>query len=152
MKEIKSWYANKVLVDVSKYANLKEALEKNRGDLFGAELDKLDLSNINLENANLSFVHFLETNLENANLRGADLTSADFTRANLRGADFTNAKLDRANLYSAYNLEKAKGINKDIVASINRLKRVYSYTNQDIEARGRAISDVADMFLQKQKI
>jgi len=76
-----------------------------------------NLTNANLENANLSYAYLRYTNLTNANLYNtnlrfaylyaADLTNANLTNAylyaaNLSNADLTGANLSNANLTNAY--------------------------------------------------
>ncbi|MGF1588488.1 MAG: pentapeptide repeat-containing protein [Pleurocapsa sp.] len=78
-----------------RYANLRHA------DLSG-----MNLTNINLIEADLSYTNLERTNLTNAKLIAANLSNANLTRANLTnakltGADLTNTNLDNANLTRA---------------------------------------------------
>jgi uncharacterized protein YjbI with pentapeptide repeats len=77
-------------------------------DLGGINVDFDDLSNINLEGADLRKAQLVATKLENANLQNADLRGADlggdchgeninFSRANFRGTGLYEGILERAN-------------------------------------------------------
>ena len=65
-------------------------------DLEGAKLNDANLSNSDLNNANLD-----HANLTNADLHCADLSRAVLIRADLRGADLSHATLRDADLYDA---------------------------------------------------
>jgi hypothetical protein len=83
------------------YDSIKDAVEKNKKNIRGADFDGADLDGANLSDANLS-----GADLYGANLRGADLYGAD-----LYGADLYGADLDFSNL----NLScKSFNINVDI--------------------------------------
>jgi len=90
-------------------ANKKQLLE-TRGcpqcDLSGANLNRLDLSGVNLEGANLSRAQMALTNLSGANLKNCDLreaifNGADLAEIDLRGADLTGASMVGAYMYGA---------------------------------------------------
>ena len=80
--------------------------EENREaeiDISNAELDGANLSSMNLRNANFSRASMKGANLLNASLEDANLTGADFSHANLKGAmmahaDCKNIDLVHANL------------------------------------------------------
>lgn len=68
-------------------------------DLSTASLDELDLSNANLEGANLSDAYIGFCNLTGANLRNADLSNATMecctvTDADFSGTDLSNVQID----------------------------------------------------------
>jgi hypothetical protein len=68
-------------------------------DLSTAFLNELDLSNADLEGANLSDAYIGFCNLTGANLRNADLSNAEIEccevkDADFSGADFSNAQID----------------------------------------------------------
>ena len=68
-------------------------------DLSTAYLDELDLSNADLEGANLSDAYISFCNLTGSNLRNADLSNAEIeccevADADFSGADLSNAKID----------------------------------------------------------
>lgn len=72
-------------------------------DLSGIELYEADFSRLNLSNANLESAHLPRAKLNGANLSGANLTfadlrSADVTRVNLSGAKLIFADLRQAQL------------------------------------------------------
>ena len=62
-----------------------------RADLTGADLYRADLYRANLYGADLTGANLTRANLTRANLTRADLTGADLTRANLTGANLTGA-------------------------------------------------------------
>lgn len=67
-------------------------------DLSTAFLDKLDLSNANLEGANLSDAYIGFCNLTSANLRNADLSNAEIECCEVAGADFSGTDLSNARI------------------------------------------------------
>ncbi len=104
--------------DVSrKYRNIRSveglltAYKRGERNFNQVNLEKADLSNLNLtgislkqanlKGANLSQAILSKANLEEANLEKADFQNADLTEANLRNANLEEAKLDAANLTSA---------------------------------------------------
>ena len=99
---IKNRWTGEVIVEAGKYSNIKEAVEKSRADLSGA-----DLYCANLSGANLYCADLYGANLSGANLYGANLSRADLSGADLSGADLSGADLSGANLYCA-NLSGAR--------------------------------------------
>jgi uncharacterized protein YjbI with pentapeptide repeats len=75
-----------------------------RASLREANLEEIDLSGANLQGANL-----MHANLQKANLMGANLQGARLFRAGLQGADLIRANMERANLSGA-NLKDAFGV------------------------------------------
>ncbi|GEM_PF-1688307 len=77
-----------------------------------AELKGLDLSELNLENANLYKAELSGANLNKTNLKSAELMGAALQDADLSGANMTKARLTRANFQNAdlagTNLSKAR--------------------------------------------
>jgi uncharacterized protein YjbI with pentapeptide repeats len=76
-------------------------------DLSNADLSSEDLNGVDFHMANLSGANFYGANLSGANLIGANLTSAllwsaDLSRANLTLANLSNADLSEANLSKAF--------------------------------------------------
>ena len=70
-------------------------------DTHGAEgeqacLSYMDLTGVNLENADLSMANLIGTNLQGANLENKDLRAADFTWADLSNANMSGANLSYA--------------------------------------------------------
>lgn len=72
-------------------------------DISNESFVRLDLTGVNLTEANAAGASFYRTDLTNAQLAGADLS-----KANLSWADLTNANLGQANLRGA-NLAHAIG-------------------------------------------
>ena len=79
---IKNRFTNKVIVELEA-ETLKEVVEKNRADLWGADLREADLRGADLR----------EADLRRADLREADLWRADLREADLWGADLQGAKI-----------------------------------------------------------
>ena len=73
----------------------------SEADLENADLQEANLSGADLENADLRKAHLVKAWLPNANLTGADLNRAKLGWTNLTGADLNRAKLSWANLYQA---------------------------------------------------
>lgn len=80
----------------------------NHANLAGANLSGADLTNANLRQANLSHAKLIRANLPGANLSFADLTNADFSGSNLIRANVTNATFKNTNLSGAH-LESIQG-------------------------------------------
>jgi len=109
-------YSREAVVDRSKKgeslerADLREIVlsqaNLERANLRRADLEGVNLEETNLRNANLSSVNLRDAYLVNANLEGANLQKADLEGANLEGASLKHADLSRANLEGA-NLEGA---------------------------------------------
>ena len=78
------------------------------GFVYGTfNLEKSNLSNIDLSNANLSLVHLSNADLSNANLSNANLTSAYLSNSNLSSANVSDANLSDVDLSSA-NISNTK--------------------------------------------
>lgn len=75
-------------------------------NLSGVDLSNAQLNHANLAGANLSGVDFTNANLRQANLMGANLSGAKLIRANLPGANLSFTDLSNANL-SGSNLIRA---------------------------------------------
>jgi len=82
-------------------ANLQEA------ELTRADFGKAQLHNAVLKDANLSDAYFGYANLEGTDLRGANLHGANFKYANVRGANFCGSDLSSA-MISSEQLKLAK--------------------------------------------
>jgi len=72
-----------------------------RADLEGVNLEESNLKNANLSNANLRDAYLAHANLEGANLQKADLEGAKLDGANLQNADLSRANLEGASLEGA---------------------------------------------------
>lgn len=89
---------------VQNWNTWRETNSDERPDFSGANLEKLDLTGINLRRTyieDLSGGFYVGANLININLTNANLTKADFTDANLTGADLTSANLWGAEMGNA---------------------------------------------------
>jgi len=92
------------LVDLTG-ANLEEA-NLQYADLWRTDLRGANLQRANLKGADLRLADFRNADLQGANLQDADLWETDLRganlqRANLKGADIQNANLEGANLWKA---------------------------------------------------
>ena len=79
----------------------KRSAELDFKDMSELKLDNVDLTSASLIGANLKSTNLRGANFTNANLMGADLELADLTDANLTGANLRGANLHRALLTSA---------------------------------------------------
>jgi|GEM_PF-392799 len=70
-------------------------------DLSDVNLNNADLSDVDLSNAILDNAILVDADLSGANLSGASLRNADLSRANLRGANLSGADLTNAILINA---------------------------------------------------
>jgi len=120
---------------------------------------KCDLSEINLENADLSGMYFFSTNLSKANLKGANLKGANLNYSILNGANLENANLENArlvgsNLENIYlcgaNIKGIKGITPDKKQRIEYLTHICTqvdenngdYVNNEVENLRKKIKAV----------
>ncbi len=76
-------------------------MPSERWELSGSYFGETDLSETNLNGANLNGSYFKGANLSEADLRGTDLIEADFSGAILRGTNMNGASLQRANFNEA---------------------------------------------------
>ena len=88
-------------------AKLKEGVKawnqwRNENPDVAVDLSEADLTDAELDGANLRGVDLFNANLNEADLRGADLRGAKLREATLGGADLREAKLCGADLCSAY--------------------------------------------------
>ena len=93
--QIESRWNGKVLWE-GEVESIREAVEKAKLNLAGAELYRAYLLK-----ADLSYANLAGANLAGANLFRADLSMADLSGAYLFGADLRHAKLSSANLFMA---------------------------------------------------
>lgn len=69
-------------------------------NLYATSLQDLNLSNLNLAEAEIWGAVWTNVNLRNVNLRGANFSGARLTNLNLEYADLTDATLSYANLFN----------------------------------------------------
>jgi uncharacterized protein YjbI with pentapeptide repeats len=81
-----------------------------RAFLREANLEGTDLSRANLQRANLSHANLQKANLSGANLQGARLFGADLQGANLVGTDLEKANLFEAKISRQEQLEKVMSL------------------------------------------
>ncbi len=102
---IKNKSSDKIIVS-GEAEKLRDLLAPVRGQLSEADLQRADLWSADLRGANLSRAdlrgaYLRSADLRDANLSGADLRNADLQRADLRNADMTDVILDWTNLKGA---------------------------------------------------
>jgi len=90
----------------------------DKADLAEAELEQASLRRATLFAANLSEAYLAKADLRDAYLAKADLSGAHFWEADLRGADFRRANLSRTDIEEARSLKSAdlrevKGLTKN---------------------------------------
>ncbi|MFP4314230.1 MAG: pentapeptide repeat-containing protein [Alphaproteobacteria bacterium] len=88
-----------------KYRSFKECLEdsvRKNINMMHADLSGQNLSNVNIDNAQLSNALFRGSNLCQANLSEGDYRSADFTGANLIGACMAESDFSSCNFKAAH--------------------------------------------------
>jgi len=105
-RQIKNRYTNEIIVKSKKYSSTKIAVEKNKQNLEGADLNRANLKETNLSKAYLMWADLSEVNLRGAYLSEANLMWADLSEVNLRGAYLSEANLMWADL-SEVNLSEA---------------------------------------------
>ena len=106
MIAIKHRYTDTTLCEFD-VETVKQATEKGKANLdganlYGANLDGAYLHGANLRGANLYGANLYGANLDGANLDGANLRGANLYGANLDGAYLRGANLDGAYLRGAY--------------------------------------------------
>lgn len=93
-------------IDSVTFINIKKSTSFAKADLSGLNLSELDLSGINLCDAQLREADLEGTNLKYATLKDADLWAAQLKNAKLQHSNFFEAKVQWADLTKA-NLAKA---------------------------------------------
>lgn len=114
-------------------------------NLESANLQELNFREVNLEGANLKRTNFEGADLKNANLRGADLRNANFMNARLLGADFRGAYISGAN-FSRADMRNADfrgahegGIGPEfLVRKAEKAKQIADANNRVFAARASA--------------
>lgn len=100
-----------------------------------------DLSNVNLQEVDLSGVDLTGFNLEKSDLSGADLT-----KAKLHNATLKNVKLDRAKLHNIEGLESSNGVDK-------KIKLVVRILNNKVDLRRDLVgADLTNVNLDRQNL
>lgn len=98
-------------------------------DLQQADLSLCRLDNIYFENSNLSGSNFSESYMHNINFKGANLSKCDFTNATLYYNHFHKSNLESANLnktkilnsfFADINIVGIKGINPNVLKLISK--------------------------------
>lgn len=100
---------NKIIENHQHYLNKDiDGWESMRADLSYKNLNRLDLRNANLREANLYRAFVCYTNLCGADLRNADLREANMFGANFRDANLFGVNFNKANIIYAEINENTK--------------------------------------------
>ena len=92
MIAIKHRYTDTTLCEFD-VETVKQATEKGKANLYGADLRGVNLDGADLRGANLYGANLVGANLSGADLRGANLDGADLRGANLDGEKLTKSPL-----------------------------------------------------------
>ena len=114
--------------------NLKEANLKGV-NLKGVNLKGIDFTGSNLERANLSNHNLERRNLSGMKLIGSNLEGVNLSEANLEGADLSGANLKRANLRHA-NLRRANLVGADLKGA--------NLSDLDLEEANLCMADISE--------
>ena len=102
---IKDWRTDRIIFSYecenNTYKKTVEAAVKQDISLKYAYLEDADLSEANLNGADLRFAFFFNADLTNANLSKADLNGADLRFSKLGNANLSDANLSHAKLHDA---------------------------------------------------
>lgn len=115
---------------------VKLRLNMPRISLWGANLDGVDLSNLDFDHSRLAGCSFRGANLQSVSFTFAELSSSEFDHADLRWAnmnyselmncDFSDANLEECGLYNT-DIHGAHGL-KIVVPVGERGRLVYAFT------------------------
>lgn len=83
-----------------------ERLDLSDANLAETQLSRVDLQNSNLSHADLSYTNLSDADLMNADLSFTELTGTDFTKANLSQSDLSYSNITAPN-FSHTNLSRA---------------------------------------------
>ena len=123
--------------------NWRNANQKVRPDLSGANLSDFNLWVIDLSGTDLKSAILNGANLKRANLDGADLTGAYLCEANLISVDLKNANLRNTRLNGA-DLSDADAINADLSGA--RLIRA-NLDNTNLQGANLGKADLSGAFI-----
>ena len=104
-QEDKNAYKEKLINLIRENTSFKGA-NLSKVDLSNLDLSRVDFSSANLSRVNLSDCNLFDANLKNVELLGADLSNSDLTSADLNGSDLTRSNLHGVRLWHA-DLENA---------------------------------------------
>ena len=139
---IKNRWSGSIIIEANKYTSIRDAVEENKADLEGANLEGANLTDADLAGAYLGDAdlagaylggaYLAGADLIGANLRGADLGGADLIGANLRGADLGGANLRGAYLGDA-DLIGAKNYHSShaIFSELIRREKLATFTTTE---------------------
>jgi Pentapeptide repeats (8 copies) len=100
--------------EITQTLNLDPTTSFAQGDLSDFDLEGANLADADLHQTNFAQANMLDVDLKNSNLKYANLTNTNLTHANLTNTDFEKADLGNADLtdsiLSGANLQNVKAI------------------------------------------
>jgi len=141
-------YINKDYIPDQNTCSEIEDLNNQKEDLSNFNLQEAQLEKIYLVNAKMTGCNLSKANLKNASMFEADLSNSNLFKANLEGANLKNANLERCNLLGA-NLSNAKLENvkwgKDYKV-INELEAEDAYKAGDIKLANEKYREAEEIY------
>lgn len=141
-------YINKDYIPDQNTCSEIEDLNNQKEDLSNFNLQEAQLEKIYLVNAKMTGCNLSKANLKNASMFEADLSNSNLFKANLEGANLKNANLERCNLLGA-NLSNAKLENvkwgKDYKV-INELEAEDAYKTGDIKLANEKYREAEEIY------
>ena len=141
-------YINKDYIPDQNTCSEIEDLNNQKEDLSNFNLQEAQLEKIYLVNAKMTSCNLSKANLKNASMFEADLSNSNLFKANLEGANLKNANLERCNLLGA-NLSNAKLENvkwgKDYKV-INELEAEDAYKAGDIKLANEKYREAEEIY------
>ena len=141
-------YINKDYIPDQNTCSEIEDLNNQKEDLSNFNLQEAQLEKIYLVNAKMTGCNLSKANLKNASMFEADLSNSNLFKANLEGANLKNANLERCNLLGA-NLSNAKLENvkwgKDYKV-INELEAEDAYKAGDIKLANNKYREAEEIY------
>jgi uncharacterized protein YjbI with pentapeptide repeats len=123
-------------------------------DLEKANLSNLDLSTVNFKQANLQGANFSNSNLNNAQLVNANLQGANFLCGDLRGANLRGANLDYV-IFSKAKIDSDTEIaykSRQIWEIVNHKSKTNNLTKIDLSNANLFRADLSDLDLSHAKL
>ena len=141
-------YINKDYIPDQNTCSEIEDLNNQKENLSNFNLQEAQLEKIYLVNAKMTGCNLSKANLKNASMFEADLSNSNLFKANLEGANLKNANLERCNLLGA-NLSNAKLENvkwgKDYKV-INELEAEDAYKAGDIKLANEKYREAEEIY------
>ena len=112
---IKNRWSGSIIIEANKYTSIRDAVEENKADLEGANLEGANLTDADLAGAYLGDAYLAGAYLGGAYLAGADLIGANLRGADLGGANLRGAYLGDADLIGAKNYHSSHAIFSELI-------------------------------------